>query len=55
MGLTSKEKMRVLEKRTKFILKVRREVRGSYLFHPGSDRWLPAQCNDEGALVIKGE
>lgn len=23
-----------------------------YLYHPRSDSWLPAQGNDEGALVI---
>ena len=51
MGLTNEEKIRLLEKRRKFILR----PRGLYAFHPYSDYWLPLQCDDEGALVIKGE
>lgn len=55
MGLTSEEKIRLLERRRKFLLKAFAQVRGSYLFHPASDSWIPAQADDEGRLVIKGE
>ena len=47
MSLSAKEKLQLRSQSKKKIMPT-----GLYLFHPASNRWIPAQCDDEGRLVI---
>lgn len=70
MGLTNKEKVRLQDKRLKYVGQkaalvyaydpasdrwlyvMQRGAFAEYLFSPILNCWLPAQCDDEGRLVI---
>lgn len=47
MSLSQKEKVNLQRLSKKGLLPT-----GLYLYHPASKRWIPAQCDDEGRLVI---
>lgn len=47
MSLSQKDKVNIQRKSKKEL-----KPTGLYLYHPGSDRWIPALCDDEGRLVI---
>lgn len=49
MSLSEKEKRWLQAKRIKHM---KYKATGLYLYHPGTDSWIPAQCDDEGRLVI---
>ena len=49
MSLSTKEKVWLQAKRIKHM---KYKATGLYLYHPASDSWIPAQCDDEGRLVI---
>lgn len=49
MSLSDKEKRQLQAKR---IRTLKYKATGLYLYHPATDSWIPAQCDDEGRLVI---
>ena len=49
MSLSDKERRQLQAKRIK---KLKYKATGLYLYHPATDSWIPAQCDDEGRLVI---
>ena len=49
MSMSEKEKVQLQAKRLK---RLKYKATGLYLYHPATDSWIPAQCDDEGRLVI---
>ena len=49
MSLSEKHKRWLQAKRIKHM---KYKATGLYLYHPATDSWIPAQCDDEGRLVI---
>ena len=47
MSLSAADKAKLLSHRKKGLMPT-----GLYLYNPASDKWIPAQCDDEGRLVI---
>lgn len=55
MGLSQKEKANLQAKAKLFPRNEKLRPTGLYLYNPANDQWYPAQCDDEGRLVIDPE